>query len=218
MYTTKSILFVAFISLVGLLNYSFTATKTTQFTEFQLTKINELNQELLTAYAAGQDMIVMDKEGKKLTNPNKSDLLKLAPSLFSENRVRVTIAGRSDDDLCSTELVVMSQSGGLEGNYAVNGCSAHGWIFFTSSNCFDVALFHDAGLEAPYGSSVHGSVDWTFQFNQNSRISGTYMDMGAANMFKVASPCYNGKNLGKSDAYSASKEVRKGNLGVVKGY
>ena len=70
-------------------------------------------------------------------------------------------------------------------------------------------MFHDAGLEAPYGSSINGSVDWTFQYNDQNRISGTYMDMGAANMFKVASPCYNSLETSPLTAIQAKKRKER---------
>jgi len=187
MNTFKAILFVAFL---GFLNYSFSFINTSATTTLDLSAMNAFNQELCDAYSKGENLVLVTKEGQEIINPNAEDLSTLSPTLFSENRVRVTISGRSDNDLCSTELVVMNQSNQIIGNYAVNACSSYGWIFFTESDCFEVALFHDAGLEAPFGNSINGSVDWTFQFNDNSRISGTYVDMGAANMFKVATPCY----------------------------
>ena len=187
MNTFKAILFVA---ILGFINYSFSTSKNTDSSTLHLAEMEAFNQELCDAYNMGENLILVTKEGKEIINPNAADLTNLSPSLFTENRIRVTIFGRSDNDLCSTELVLMNQSNQIIGNYAVNSCSSYGWIFFTESDCFELALFHDAGLEAPYGNNINGSVDWTFQFNNKSRISGTYMDMGAANMFKVATPCY----------------------------
>ena len=215
MYTIKTTVLVTFL---GLLNFSFFSEKMTVEQSAHLSELNAFNQELCNAYNAGENLVLVDKDGTQYHNPNKADLLKLAPEVFSENRVRVTITGRSDNDLCSTELVISGASSGIIGNYSVNACSSYGWIFFTSANCFDVALFHDAGLEAPYGSAVNGSVDWTFQFNDNSRISGTYTDMGAANMFKVASPCYNSQNKEPLNAAAAkTMDTRRRNT-ILGGY
>ncbi len=192
MNTFKAILFVA---LIGFINYSFSFTNSSETARHNLAAIEAFNQELCDAYNLGENLVLVTKEGKEIINPNAADLKTLSPTLFTENRVRVTLSGRSDNDLCSTELVVMNQSSQIIGNYSVNACSSYGWIFFTEADCFEVALFHDAGLEAPYGNSINGSVDWTFQFNDKSRISGTYMDMGAANMFKIATPCYSRRDL-----------------------
>lgn len=191
MNTFKAILFVA---LLGFINYSFSAIHTSESSTQKSAAMKAFNQELCDAYNLGENLVLVTKDGQEIINPNAADLNALSPTLFSENRVRVTLTGRSDNDLCSTELVIMNQSSQIIGNYTVNACSSYGWIFFTESDCFEVALFHDAGLEAPFGNSINGSVDWTFQFNNSSRISGTYTDMGAANMFKVATPCYNRKD------------------------
>lgn len=214
MYTFKSILFVG---LLALINFSFlNTTKTNRFNSENLAAVEAFSTELCAAYDAGENLVLVDEMGNQLFNPNKADLLNLSPALFNQNRIRVTLMGRSDNNLCSTELVIMDQSGGLEGNYTVNSCSSYGWIFFTEATCFQVALFHDAGLEAPYGNAVNGSVDWTFQFNDNSRLSGTYMDMGAANMFKVANPCYTSREREPLSATAAKRrmEQRSAPLGI----
>lgn len=187
MNTFKAILYVA---LLGFINFSFSSINTSEKATLNLAAIEAFNQELCDAYSMGENLVLVTKEGQEIINPNAEDLSGLSPTLFSENRVRVTISGRSDNNLCSTELVVMNHSSQIIGNYTVNACSSYGWIFFTEAECFEVALFHDAGLEAPFGNSINGSVDWTFQYNDETRISGTYSDMGAANMFKVATPCY----------------------------
>lgn len=212
MNTFKAILFVA---LFGFVNYSFSTTKNKATTSQNLVAMEAFNQQLCDAYNQGENLVLVTKDGNQIINPNATDLSTLSPKLFSENRVRVTISGRSDNDLCSTELVVMDQSNQIIGNYSVNACSSYGWIFFTESTCFEVALFHDAGLEAPYGNSVNGSVDWTFQYNDQSRITGTYMDLGAANMFKVATPCYN-KSETPLSAVHAKKMAhgRSANFGI----
>ncbi|MEM6321769.1 MAG: hypothetical protein AAF960_29180 [Bacteroidota bacterium] len=187
MYNYKSILLIGFIAL---LNFSFLTNKIINKRLAKYEAVTTFNEELCQLYNEGHNLTLVTPEGRELVNPNKEDLRTLSSEMFQQNRIRVTLMGRSDNNLCSTELVVMGNSGQIVGNYTVNSCSSYGWIFFTESDCFDIALFHDAGLEAPYGNSVNGSVDWTFQFNGQSRVSGTYMDMGAANMFKVASPCY----------------------------
>ncbi len=202
MNTFKAILFVA---ILGFINYSFSTSNNTEISSLDVAAMETFNQELCDAYNMGENLILVTKEGKKIINPNAADLSVLSPTLFSENRVRVTISGSSDNDLCSTELVIMDQSSTIIGNYAVNSCSSYGWIFFTESDCFEMALFHDAGLEAPYGNNVNGSVDWTFKFNDQSVISGTYMDMGAANMFKVATPCYTRSNTAPLTAVEVKK-------------
>jgi hypothetical protein len=189
MYTIKTILI---FSLICLVNFSFLPFKKSNINQEQLTKIKALSQELCEAYNEGKNMVLVTKEGLEIINPNEAELMHLAPESFNENRVRVTLTSNSDNNLCSTELVITDKSGELERNYSINNCSSFGWIFFTPSNCFDVAIYHDAGSEAPFGNSVHGSVDWTFKFNQKTKISGTYMDRGAANMFSVARPCYDG--------------------------
>jgi len=212
MNTIKTILFVG---ILGLVNLAFLTEKNSETNTAHLAAIEAFSQELCEVYNSGQDLILVNKNGQQILNPNKADLENLAPELFEQQRVRVTLAGRSDNNLCSTELVIMDESGKIEGNYTVNSCSAYGWIFFTTATCFQVALFHDAGLEAPYGSSVHGSVDWTFQFNDKSRLSGTYMDMGAANMFNVATPCYNNKRAQPLTASEARKRVERRNLPIT---
>ncbi len=209
MNTIKTILFIGVLALI---NFSFSSKKNNAVKTVNSMAIEVFSQELCTTYNAGQNLILVDKNGQQIFNPNKADLQKLAPELFNQNRVRVSLAGASDNNLCSTELVIMDESGKIEGNYTINSCSAYGWIFFTEANCFQVALFHDAGLEAPYGNSVNGSVDWTFQFNDQSRISGTYMDMGAANMFKVASPCYNSRTVQPLTAAEARRRVERRDL------
>lgn len=172
--------------------------------------LNTFHQELASAYAGGESLMVVNPSGQQILNPSIEDLKNWSPELFTQNRVRVTLTGRSDNDLCSTELVIMDESGRLQGNYTVNSCSSYGWIFFTESTCFDLALFHDAGLEAPFGSAINGSVDWSFQFNNKNRITGTYRDMGAANMFKVASPCYNdSKNAEPVSAIAARNRAQR---------
>lgn len=207
MYTIKT---TVLVTILGFFNFTFFAKKAIVEDQAHFAALNDFNQELCAAYNAGENLILVDQNGTQYYNPNREDLLNLAPEVFSENRVRVTLNGRSDNDLCSTELVISGASGGIVGNYAVNSCSSYGWIFFTSANCFDVALFHDAGLEAPYGNAINGSVDWTFQFNDKSRITGTYTDMGAANMYKVASPCYNAQNKEPLSAAAAkTMDVRR---------
>jgi len=64
------------------------------------------------------------------------------------------------------------------------------WIIFTRSECFDIDIYHDAGQEAPFGGMITGSVNWTFTFNQMTKITGTYFDGGSAKMYTVASPCF----------------------------
>lgn len=214
MNTIKAILFIGVLALV---NFSFSNKKNNTVNSINSDAIEAFSQDLCKTYDAGQNLILVDKNGQQIFNPNKADLQKLAPEVFNQNRVRVSLAGSSDNNLCSTELVIMDESGKIEGNYTVNSCSAYGWIFFTEANCFQVALFHDAGLEAPYGNSVNGSVDWTFQFNNQSRISGTYMDLGAANMFKVASPCYNDNTVQPLTASEARKRVERRNHPVSAG-
>lgn len=214
MNTIKTILFIGVLALI---NFSFLSEKNNIVNSANLAVIEAFSQELCAAYDTGQDLILVAKNGVQILNPNKADLQKLAPELFNQNRVRVTLAGASDNNLCSTELVIMDQSGKIEGNYTVNSCSSYGWIFFTEANCFQVALFHDAGLEAPYGSSINGSVDWTFKYNNESKLSGTYMDMGAANMFNVATPCYNNKKAQPLTASEAKKRVERRNFPITTG-
>lgn len=211
MNTIKTILFICVLALI---NFSFSADKKTAPNTANMAAIEAFSQELCAAYDKGQNLVLVNENGTQIFNPNKTDLQKLAPTVFDQNRIRVSLAGYSDNDLCSTELVIMDESGKIEGNYTVNSCSAYGWIFFTEANCFQVALFHDAGLEAPYGNSINGSVDWTFQYNGQSRISGTYMDMGAANMFKVATPCYNNKKAQPLTASEARKRVERRNIPI----
>jgi len=214
MNTIKTILFIGILALI---NFSFSSKKNNALNTNNLKVIEAFSQELCATYDAGQNLILVDKNGTQILNPNKTDLQKLSPELFNQNRVRVTVAGSSSNNLCSTELVIMDQSGKIEGNYTVNSCSSYGWIFFTEANCFQVALFHDAGLEAPYGSSIDGSVDWTFQYNNESKLSGTYMDMGAANMFNVATPCYNNKEAQPLTASEARKRIERRNFPVTTG-
>ncbi|MFK7980325.1 MAG: hypothetical protein AB8G86_10115 [Saprospiraceae bacterium] len=214
MNTIKTILFIGILALI---NFSFSSEKNTKINNTNLALIETFSQELCATYDTGQNLMLMDKNGTQILNPNKADLQNLAPELFNQNRVRVTLAGSSDNNLCSTELVIMDQSGKIEGNYTVNSCSSYGWIFFTESNCFQVALFHDAGLEAPYGSSINGSVDWTFKYNDQSKLRGTYMDMGAANMFNVATPCYNNKKAQPMTANEARKRIERRNSIITAG-
>ena len=210
MNTIKTILF---IGILGLVNLAFLTEKNMETnTTANLKAIEAFSQELCTVYNTGQDLVLVDNNGQQIFNPNKADLQKLAPELFNQHRVRVTLSGESDNNLCSTELVVMDESGKIEGNYTVNSCSSYGWIFFTQATCFQVALFHDAGLEAPYGNSVNGSVDWTFQYDDESRLSGTYTDMGAANMFNVATPCYTNKKAQPLTASEARKRIERRNI------
>lgn len=213
MHTIKTIVLVG---LFGFINFSFFADADTHLNTNYTAALSNFNQELCAAYDAGENLVLVDENGTEYFNPNKEDLQNLALELFEQNRIRVTLTGRSDNNLCSTELVIMGESGAIVGNYSVNSCSSYGWIFFTTAECFEVALFHDAGLEAPYGSSINGSVDWTFQFNDNSRITGTYMDLGAANMFKVASPCYQTSEkspLTANDAIKMDSRRRSSSLG-----
>ena len=186
----KNFKLFSFVLLLFILNSSFVAYKAFNKQHFRTLELNKFYEELDAEYQLGKSITVVDPTGKELINPNIKQLRSLSPKLFSQNRVRVTLESESDNNLCSTELVIMDQTGNLEGNYSINNCSSYGWIFFTEANCFDVALYHDAGSEAPFGRSVNGSVDWTFKFNDESKISGTYMDLGAALMYKVASPCY----------------------------
>jgi len=146
--------------------------------------------ELSEAYQKEQDIILVDLAGNQYKNPSLATLQELSPNLISENRVRVTLENYSQDDKCSTELVLFNDKGLLVRNYSLNSCSAYGWVIFTTSDCFDIDLYHDAGQEAPFGGSIEGRVDWTFTYNQKEKISGTYFDGGAAKMFTVASPCY----------------------------
>ena len=148
------------------------------------------SDQLCHLYESGWNVLARNPAGKTVINPSATDLTRWQPNWLQQHRVRVTLETQSDNDLCSSELVITDADGRLEGNYTINGCSSYGWIFFTDADCFNVELFHDAGLEAPYGSDVHGSAKWTFQFDQRPKISGTYMDLGAARMFRVAQPCY----------------------------
>ena len=203
MNVLKTILFVGLISFV---NFAFFVMPNKENVSKNALAIQALNQELSTIYEDGDAIVYLNEKGESIVNPDQATLENLAPTLLEQNRIRVTLMGRSDNDLCSTELVIKNEEGNIIGNYSINDCSSYGWIFFTHSDCFEVALFHDAGLEAPYGNSVNGSVDWTFKFNDKSEISGTYMDMGAANMFKVASPCYKANN---EPIISASQAIKK---------
>ena len=146
--------------------------------------------ELETAYQNNENIIVVDLEGNQYHNPNLEELQSLSPNLFSENRVRVTLVSHSDNDKCSTELVLYNENGGIVRNYSLNICDSYGWIIFTQSECFDIDIYHDAGQEAPFGGAISGSVDWTFTFNQMNKITGTYFDGGSAKIFTVASPCF----------------------------
>ena len=150
---------------------------------------------LQTAYQKNQEIIVVDVEGNQYKNPSLATLKEAGASLFSENRVRITLVNNSADNRCSTELALYNADGGMIGNYSLNTCSSFGWIFFTNSKCFDIDVYHDAGQEAPFGSAISGSVDWTFTFNDKKQVSGTYFDGGDANMITVASPCYQNNTL-----------------------
>ena len=209
MNTIKTFLFIGILAVI---NFSFYSKKNKAVNSVNFAKMETFKQELCAIYETDQNLILVDEYGKQIVNPNEADLQKLSPELFHQNRVRVTLAGSSNNNLCSTEIVIMNQNGKIEGNYTVNACSSYGWIFFTESNCFQVALFHDAGIEAPYGNSINGSVDWTFQYNNESKLSGTYMDMGAANMFKVATPCYDNKKNQPITATEARKRIERRNL------
>lgn len=157
------------------------------------TIFSETFEEIKQFRQLGKSVTVVDLAGNQYHNPDLATLQALSPSLFSENRIRLTLENTSEDNRCSTEIVLLNDKGGIVGNYSLNTCSSFGWIFFTPSKCFDIDLYHDAGLEAPSGNQVKGSVDWTFSFNRNPRLSGTYYDGGIANMIRVASPCYNKK-------------------------
>jgi len=150
-------------------------------------------QEISNFQKLGKDITVVDLEGNHYKNPSLETLQDLSPTLFSDNRIRLTMNNNSEDNRCSTEIVLLNDKGGIVGNYSLNTCSSFGWIFFTSSKCFDIDLYHDAGLEAPTGNQIKGSVNWTFTYNDKETLSGTYYDGGAANMLRVASPCYNGE-------------------------
>ncbi len=151
---------------------------------------SEAFQEIVALQELGENIMVVDLNGNQYENPNLETLQSLSPQLFSENRIRLTLNNNSEDNRCSTEIVLMDEENGIVGNYSLNICSSFGWIFFTPHECFHIDLYHDAGLEAPTGNQVKGSVDWTFTFNDKTRLSGTYYDGGAANMLRVASPCY----------------------------
>jgi len=157
-----------------------------------------LQDTYLTVQAAvqnKQDIIVVDLAGNQYKNPTLATLKNAEAALFSENRVRITLVNNSEDNRCSTELALYNSDGGMVGNYSLNTCSSFGWIFFTSSECFDIDVYHDAGQEAPFGTAIAGSVDWTFTFNDKKQVSGTYFDGGDANMITVASPCYQNNTL-----------------------
>lgn len=203
MHTVKAILFV---SALAIINFSLSSFKNATKDIHYSPEVTAFSQELCDAYNLGENLILVDLEGNQIINPNKSDLLKLAPKTFNQNKIRLTIWSKSDNNLCSTELVIANKSGGMIGNYGINDCSSYGWIFFTEGNCFDLSIYHDAGFEAPNGSSVNGSVDWSFQFNNKPRITGTYMDRGLANMFTVASPCFDGKQ-GQLTAMETKKRI-----------
>lgn len=214
MYTVK--FFTITSLLLAFLNVSSYETNNQRsFQSQEKSKVNQLQQEFCTFYNEGKSISIITENGTIIENPDEVEITNYYDALLSMNRVRVTINSKSDNNLCSTELIIMDKSGRLEGNYSINNCHSYGWIFFTPSDCFDLALFHDAGSEAPFGNAVHGSVDWTFQFNEQPRISGSYMDLGAANMYKVASPCYSTKQLIPNNALSAKKVLkREGNLGL----
>jgi len=161
-------------------------------------------EEIHKFHQIGKAVTVVDLEGNQYHNPDLATLQALSPTLFSENRIRLTLENSSDDNRCSTEIVLMNEDGNIVGNYSLNSCSSYGWIFFTPAKCFDIDLYHDAGLEAPTGNQVKGSVDWTFSFNNQPRVSGTYFDGGAAHMFRVASPCYTRKEF----TFAASNRER----------
>ncbi len=146
--------------------------------------------QLEIAYQQNQHITVVDLEGNQYHNPNLEELQSLSPNLFSENRVRVTLENFSDNGKCSTELVLFNDKGEIVRNYSLNSCDAYGWIIFTRSECFDIDIYHDAGQEAPFGGMITGSVNWTFTFNQMTKITGTYFDGGSAKMYTVASPCF----------------------------
>ena len=104
MNTIKAILFICILALI---NYSFSSDKNTKINQTNSALIEAFSQELCATYDAGQNLMLVDKHGTQIFNPNKADLQKLAPELFNQNRVRVTLAGSSDNNLCSTELVIM---------------------------------------------------------------------------------------------------------------
>ena len=151
---------------------------------------SEAFQEIIQLQELGNNIMVVDVNGNQYENPNLETLQSLSPELFTENRIRLTLNNNSEDNRCSTEIVLMDEDNRIVGNYSLNICSSFGWIFFTPQECFHIDLYHDAGLEAPTGNQVKGSVDWTFTFNDKARLSGTYYDGGVANMLRVASPCY----------------------------
>jgi len=203
-----NLLVAAIAMLLGLTTYVPTTTNTNQ----KSTIVQSLYAELQENYQQNQNMIVVDQQGNQYINPSLSTLQSMSPELFSENRIRVTIANHSEDNQCSTELVLFNGDQGIIGNYSLNICSSFGWIFFTSAECFGIDLYHDAGQEAPYGNEVAGSVDWTFTFNNKAKISGTYFDGGEAKMITVASPCYTNNQL----TFQDRRTVQRSEEGIYK--
>jgi len=173
--------------LLSILSSNFAALENSKL---NTTHTSEAFQEIIDLQQSGENIMVVDINGNQYENPNLETLQSLSPNLFTENRIRLTLNNNSEDDRCSTEIVLMDEDNGIVGNYSLNICSSFGWIFFTPHECFHIDLYHDAGLEAPTGNQVKGSVDWTFTFNDKTRLSGTYYDGGVANMLRVASPCY----------------------------
>ncbi len=176
--------------LLPLFNTTTTITSVKEDALIHSSILESTYSELEIAYQQNKNITVVDLAGNQYHNPNLAQLQSLSPSLFSENRVRVTLENYSDNGKCSTELVLLNDNGGLVRNYSLNTCDSYGWIIFTSADCFDIDLYHDAGQEAPFGGTITGKVDWTFTFNQLTRITGTYYDGGSAKMYTVASPCF----------------------------
>ena len=199
--------------LLSLITYVPTSTTVpTTSTNQKSTILQSLQEELQENYRNNKDIVLVDQQGNQYINPSLATLQSMSPELFSENRIRVTIANHSADNRCSTELVLFNGDQGIIGNYSLNICSSFGWIFFTSAECFGIDLYHDAGQEAPYGKAIEGSVDWTFTFNNKEKISGTYFDGGEANMITVASPCYTNNQL----TFQGRKTAQRSEEGIYK--
>ena len=64
-------------------------------------------EEIHEFHQIGKAVTVVDLEGNQYHNPDLATLQALSPTLFSENRIRLTLENSSDDNRCSTEVVLM---------------------------------------------------------------------------------------------------------------
>jgi len=79
MNTIKTILFVG---ILGLVNLAFLTEKNSETNTAHLAAIEAFSQELCEVYNSGQDLILVNKNGQQILNPNKADLENLAPEFM----------------------------------------------------------------------------------------------------------------------------------------